>query len=74
MKFERLSAFIQSDGILKIHLALLQPGDDGFQLLESAFKAQFFDGLAGIFGLWGRNGGTPAFLLVSDAPRNSKSP
>jgi hypothetical protein len=45
MIFECLSAFVQSNRILKVHLALLKPGDDGFQLLERAFEAQFFDGL-----------------------------
>jgi hypothetical protein len=47
MIFERLPAFVQSDGILKIDLALLQPGDNGFQFLEGAFEAQLFDDFVG---------------------------
>ena len=47
MGLQRLAAFIQGDGILKIDLALLQAGNDGFQLPERALKAQLFDGLVG---------------------------
>ena len=38
MGLQGLSAFVQSDGILKIHLALFQTGDNGFQLLERALE------------------------------------
>jgi len=45
MALERLSAFVQNDGILKIHLALFQARNDGLKLLERAFEAQVFDRL-----------------------------
>jgi hypothetical protein len=49
MALQGLSAFVQGDGILKVHLALLKAGNNGFQLLERAFEAQFFDVLASPF-------------------------
>ena len=72
MGLQRLSAFVQGNGIFQVHLALLQAGDNGFQLFEGAFEAQLFDGFAGPF--WacrfnvclGGNGETPAVLTVSE--------
>ena len=52
MRLQRLAALIERDGILKIHFALLQPGNNGFQLPERALKAQVFDGLVGPLGIW----------------------
>jgi hypothetical protein len=50
MGLEGLSALIESDGVLKVHGALLQPGDDFLQLLEGGFKAQRGDFWLGFFG------------------------
>lgn len=44
MQLQQLPALIQSDGILKVDLTLLQPGDDAFQFLERAFERQFVYG------------------------------
>ena len=63
-----MPAFIQGDGILKIHLALLQARDDSFQLPERVLKAQVFDGLGC------RYDGTPACSLVPDAPPKRQDP
>ena len=43
MGLQRLSAFVQSDRILQIHLAVFEARNDGFELLEGAFEAQLFD-------------------------------
>ena len=50
MRLQRLSAFVQSDGILEIHLALFQAGNDGLKLLERGFEAEIFDRLGWAFG------------------------
>jgi len=72
MGFQRLSAFVQGNGIFQVYLALFQASDNGFQLFEGAFEAKLFDGFAGPFwacrfnvGLGG-NGETPAVLTVSE--------
>ena len=44
MGLQRLSAFVQGDGIFQIHLALLQARDNGFQLLEGRLEAQSSNG------------------------------
>jgi len=49
MGLQRLSAFVQSDGILEIHLALFQTGN-GLKLLERGFEAEIFDRLGWAFG------------------------
>ncbi len=45
MALEGLSPFVQGNGVLKIHLTLLQAGNNGLKLLERPFEAQVFDGL-----------------------------
>jgi hypothetical protein len=54
MCLQRLATLVQRDGVLKVDLALFQAGNNGFQFLQRAFEAEFFDGLAL---LGGRNGG-----------------
>jgi hypothetical protein len=51
MALERLSAFVQGDGILKLHLALLQPGDDGLQFAQRRLETE-----AGNVGRWAWRG------------------
>ena len=68
MRLERLSAFVQSDGILKVDLALFQTGNDGLKLLERGFEAYVFDRLGWAF--WGLgNGGTPTVSSFRNAPK-----
>ena len=50
MQLQQLAALIQRDGILKIHLALLQPGNDGLQFLERALERQLVYGGSGFCG------------------------
>ena len=67
MALQRLAALVQGDGILKLHLALLQPGDDGFQLAQRRLETE-----AGDVGGWGWRGdgsapdagGTPPPILI----------
>src|SRR5204862_6882299 len=68
MRLERLSAFVQSEGILEIHLALLQTRNNGLKLLERRFEAQVFGRLGRAF--WGLgNGGTPTVSSFRNAPK-----
>ena len=50
MGLEGLSALIESDGILQVYGALLQPGDDLLEFLEGDLKAQAGDFWLGFFG------------------------
>ena len=68
MRLQRLSAFVQSDGILEIHLALFQTGNNGLKLLERGFEAELFDRLGWAFGGLGY-GGTPTVLTFRTAPK-----
>ena len=43
MGLQRLAALVQENGILKIHLALLQPGDNGFQFAQGRLEAEAGD-------------------------------
>jgi len=43
MGLQRLAAFVQGDGILKLDFALLQAGDDGLQLTQSRLEAEAGD-------------------------------
>jgi autotransporter translocation and assembly factor TamB len=43
MVLQRLAALVKGDGILQIDLALLQAGDDGFQLLERGLETYVAD-------------------------------
>src|SRR5687767_6298724 len=36
-------ALVKRDRILKVHFTLLEPGDNGLQLLQSRLEAQIFD-------------------------------
>jgi len=64
MAFEQLAALIQGNGIFQIDLALLQAGDDGFQLLQCAFEGQVLDGGLAVLG---RQGGSPTLAMGTGA-------
>src|SRR5436190_2022108 len=73
MCLQRLSAFVQSNGVFQVHLALLQPGDDGFQFLERPLKAQFFYDWA-FGGLRGNDEAPTALNERSGMHRNRHGP
>jgi hypothetical protein len=43
MGLQRLAALVQDDGILKVHFALFQPGDNGFQLAQGRLETETGD-------------------------------
>ena len=69
MGLQRLSAFIERDGIFQIHLALLQARDNAFQLLESRLETEALNSGRLARGSLRRNDGAPAVLDVSVNPK-----